>query len=170
MELVRASRRYSSALRRFQCGSDVPYEREVEDYIQGHVPAHLHRGVLLLISGRDLVGVGEHEAQPDPYGTGRTVSYLKVLAIESGWQGRDTEGMSAANLLLSALINDALRSGREPLVTALIDEDNERAQRLVKRPPFEFREVPPKVPGFRRDGTAAVYLFFERRYEALGRT
>lgn len=168
MEVIRAGRTHATALREFRCAADVPYEKEVEDYINQHLSSHMHRGVLLLIDRGEVIGVGEHVGTFDPYGSGRLVTYLQVLALNLEAQGRriGDGSVTSADALLSALINDGLRAAdRERLVSALVAEDNRRAQRLITREPFEFEEVPPRLAGLYRDGNPATYLYFERRYK-----
>jgi len=124
-------------LGRFPCSTGPWFEREVEDYIQTRVSAQVRQGrrVLLLEDGGELIGVGAHEAMPDPEGADFLISWLELVAIHRERQGTSLPtGERLATVLLTALMRDGLSDkNRQPFVAAYVAQENTRSRTLCSR-------------------------------------
>lgn len=167
MRLVRGSPTHSQALRSFRCAGVPQYERDVESYIHRSIardPSYVDT-LLLLTPDGGIAALGVHEPTADPYGTGEIVTYIRAIAVGNHWQGQRTaDGSRISHLILSAVINDALNSGRTPLIAAYVHPENIRSLRLLTRSPFNFHVEPNPVRSLDESGRTIEVLYAERRY------
>ena len=135
------------------------YEEEVEQYVRGRLADEVARGkkVLALQEGDQIAAVASHDPAPDPSGSGLTISWLTVAAIRTDFQGsRLPTGERLSDVLVAALIHDALRTDRASVLAGLVAEDNVRSRQMCARaglsedPAREARLV---------DGQRRIYVF-----------
>src|SRR5690349_18657737 len=136
MRMRPMTKRDAATLKQFECARPVWYELEVEEYIRSNVAdfAGRDRRVLVFDEQKRIVAVGIHDPERDPSGSGSVISWLSAVAIRLDRQGSTLpSGERLSDLVLAAVIKDALRTAREPVVAAYLAEQNTRSIRMCAR-------------------------------------
>jgi hypothetical protein len=136
VRFVRTNRSHAAALRAFACAGDAWYEQEVERYVRGTLADAVAHGqrILALQVGSEIAAVASHDPVPDPGGSGLTISWLTVAAIRTDFQGtRLATGDRLPEVLVAALVHDALRTDRSPVLAGLVAEENVRSRRMCAK-------------------------------------